>query len=58
MEVVTDWHLHYRTEQQLVDLALQCGVDADDVRVGSEPEGINYFLHIKRGPDFLPMETL
>ena len=58
MEVVTDWHLHYRTEQQLIDLALQCGVDPDDVRVGSEPEGINHFLHIKQGQDFLPMDVL
>lgn len=57
MEVVTDWHLHYRTEQKLVDLALQCGVHERDVRVGSEPEGINYFLHIKRGGNFLPMDA-
>jgi SAM-dependent methyltransferase len=58
MEVVTDWHLHYRTKQKLVDLALQCGVDEKDVRVGCEPEGINYFLHIKRGGDFIPMDAL
>ena len=58
MEVMTDWHLHYRTEQQLIELAMRCGVAEEDVRVGIEPEGINYFLHIKRGDDFLPMGTL
>jgi SAM-dependent methyltransferase len=56
MEVVTDWHLHHRTKKQLVELALRCGVSEEDVRVGAEPEGINYFLHIKRGNDFLPID--
>ena len=56
MEVMGDWDLHYRSEQELVALAESCGVAREDVRVGREPEGVNLFLHIKRGADFVPVE--
>lgn len=56
MEVMMDWHLHYRTEDQLTELAIRSGIAEEDIRVGREPEGINLFLHIKRGEDFLPMD--
>lgn len=58
MEVVADWHLHYRTADQLIELTKGCGVAEADIRVGSEPEGINLFLHVKRGADFLPVDPL
>lgn len=58
MEVIGDWHLYHRSEAELIDLATSCGIPEADVRVGSEPEGINLFLHVKRGEHFLPVDTL
>ncbi|WP_412060896.1 hypothetical protein [Rubrivirga sp. IMCC45206] len=55
MEVIGDWELHYRSEDELIELAMACGVAPEDIRIGREPQGINLFLHIKRGPSFLPM---
>ncbi len=40
------WSLHHRTAEALASLALGCGVAADSIRVGAEPEGVNLFLHI------------
>lgn len=57
MEVMGDWSLYYRDEDELRALALDCGVPPADVRIGREPEGVNLFLHIKRGPSFIPMGT-
>jgi SAM-dependent methyltransferase len=41
------WSLHYRSAQQLVSLAQDCGVVANAIHIGSEPEAVNLFLHIK-----------
>lgn len=41
------WALHYRSEQQLVSLAESCGVVADAIHIGAEPEAVNLFLHIR-----------
>ncbi len=41
------WALHYRSAQELVSLAQGCGVAADAIHIGSEPEEVNLFLHIK-----------
>ncbi len=57
MEVMGDWDLHYRSEDELIALAESCGVSREDVRVGREPEGVNLFLHVKRGASFIPMES-
>jgi len=46
MELVGDWFLHHRSAEQLTDLAIQAGADKNKVWVGSEPEGVNLFLHI------------
>jgi len=43
------WSLHYRSAEQLASLALACGVPADMIYVGAEPEAVNLFLHIKSG---------
>lgn len=55
MEVMGDWNLHYRDEAELLKMARECGVPDEDVRIGQEPEGVNLFLHIKRGSTFIPM---
>jgi extracellular factor (EF) 3-hydroxypalmitic acid methyl ester biosynthesis protein len=41
------WTLHYRSAQELVALARGCGVEADAIHIGAEPEAVNLFLHIK-----------
>lgn len=41
------WALHYRSAQELVALAQGCGVAAEAINVGAEPEAVNLFLHIK-----------
>lgn len=58
MEIIGDWHLYHRTEDELMELATSCGIAEEDVRVGSEPEGVNLFLHVKRGECFLPVHSL
>lgn len=57
MEIMTDWSLYYRTTEELIRLAMDCGVKREDIRVGQEPEGVNLFLHIKQGPNFLDLEA-
>ena len=47
MELFLGWHIHHRTEQDLIDLARKaCGDKIKEVRVGGEPEGVNLFVHI------------
>lgn len=47
MEVMGDWMLHHRTAETLGTLARGCEVAADAIHIGSEPEGVNLFLHIR-----------
>ena len=49
MEMVGDWILNHRSEEQLIELAIAAGAQPLQVHVGREPEGINLFLHIKKG---------
>ena len=42
------WTLHYRSAEELVSLAQGCGVAAEAIHIGAEPEAVNLFLHIKR----------
>ncbi len=53
MEIIGDWKLKHRTRDQLLSLAKSCNVKDEDIRVGQEPEGVNLFLHIKRGKSFV-----
>lgn len=46
MEMVGDWILHHRSEDQLIKLAIEAGANPAKIWVGQEPEGINLFLHI------------
>lgn len=57
MEIIADWSLYYRTREELISLAQNCGIHRSDIRVGQEPEGINLFLHVKKGPEFLDLES-
>jgi SAM-dependent methyltransferase len=47
MELLGDWHLHHRNEDQLAALARRSGISEDRVHIGVEPEGLNLFLHIR-----------
>lgn len=47
MEVAMNWHLHHRSEEQLMDLALEAGATHHELRVQQEAEGVNLFLHIR-----------
>ncbi|HLM61975.1 MAG TPA: class I SAM-dependent methyltransferase, partial [Pyrinomonadaceae bacterium] len=48
MEILGDWILHHRSKKLLINLAEECGVSPDSIRVGEEAEGINLFLHITK----------
>ena len=49
MEMVGDWILNHRSAQHLTELAIAAGAHPQQITVGREPEGINLFLHIKKG---------
>jgi SAM-dependent methyltransferase len=53
MEIVGDWYLHHRSPEKLRHLVQECGVKQSDIRIDCEPEGINLFVHLKRGADFI-----
>ncbi|MCP3874751.1 MAG: hypothetical protein GY699_16565 [Desulfobacteraceae bacterium] len=53
MEIIGDWRLTHRTPDQLISLAKKCNFSDADIRIGNEPEGVNLFLHIKRGKNFI-----
>lgn len=53
MEIMGAWYLNHRDENKLMSLALQCGIDRDNIRISQESEGVNLFLHIKRGKSFI-----
>lgn len=48
MELLGDWVLLHRSREQLRDLALQAGAPADSIEINWEPEGVNYFLHVRK----------
>ncbi len=54
MEIMGDWNLKHRTPEQLIAFGKACNFDESDIRVGKEPEGVNLFLHLKRGKEFIP----
>ncbi len=45
MELVMDWVLIHRTPEDLLRLATDAGFKSSALRVGSEPLGVNLFLH-------------
>ena len=48
MEILHDWVLYHRSADDLRSLAQQCGAKPECITVGSEPEGVNLFLHISK----------
>jgi len=48
MELMGHWQLRHRSRETLTVLAAQAGVSPDQMELLWEPEGVNYFLHIRR----------
>lgn len=48
MEVLGDWFLYHRSEEELIDFALRAGIAEDKIEVIKEPLGINLFLKVKK----------
>lgn len=46
MEIMGEWYLQHRTEEQLVSLAMKAGFEFHQVNIGREKENVNLFLHI------------
>lgn len=46
MEILGRWYLIHRSEQELVDVCRQAGVDRRMVQVDAEPLGVNLFVRI------------
>jgi len=47
LEIMTDWHLYYREESDLIRIAKEAGVSESQIFIGKEVSGVNLFLHIK-----------
>lgn len=47
MELLGHWQLIHRSRETLITLAARAGASPDQVQVHWEPEGVNYFLHIR-----------
>ena len=48
MEVLGDWYLYHRTEEQLKNFAIEAGINPENIEIFSEPLGINLFLKVKK----------
>jgi SAM-dependent methyltransferase len=48
MEILGDWFLYHRSEDELKGFALQAGIDESKIEVFKEPLGINLFLRIRK----------
>ena len=48
MEVLMEWELNHRSAEHLYQLALDIGVEAENISIGREPEGVNLFLHVTK----------
>jgi extracellular factor (EF) 3-hydroxypalmitic acid methyl ester biosynthesis protein len=48
MEIFGHWNLRHRSQETLRTLASQAGADEKQIQIFWEPEGVNYFLHIRR----------
>ncbi len=51
MEIITNWVLNHRSPEQLSRLAREGGIPISQIRIDSEPEGVNLFLHCKAGSE-------
>jgi len=48
METLGDWHLHHRTDAELIELGKAAGFESNQICVGREPENVNLFLHLRQ----------
>jgi extracellular factor (EF) 3-hydroxypalmitic acid methyl ester biosynthesis protein len=48
MEILADWFLYHRSEEELIGFAKQAGIPSDNVEILKEPLGINLFLRAKK----------
>jgi cyclopropane fatty-acyl-phospholipid synthase-like methyltransferase len=48
MELLGDWFLYHRSEDELRQYAIQAGIEAHKIEVFKEPLGINLFLRVKK----------
>jgi SAM-dependent methyltransferase len=48
MEVLGDWFLYHRSEEDLIDFALRAGIAHNKIEIIKEPLGINLFLKVKK----------
>jgi len=48
MEILGDWFLYHRSEEDLITYAVQAGVPESKVSIMKEPLGINLFLRIEK----------
>jgi extracellular factor (EF) 3-hydroxypalmitic acid methyl ester biosynthesis protein len=42
-----DWKLYHRSTEDLIQLAMECGVTRSQITVDKEPEGVNLFIRVK-----------
>ena len=47
MEIIGEWFLNHRTDDELIALAVKAGFSKENLRIGREEENVNLFLHIK-----------
>ncbi len=48
MELFSQWYLHHRSEDELIDLAVKGGVPRNKITVKAEATGVNLFLHLEK----------
>lgn len=48
MEILGDWFLYHRSEEELKQFALQAGIKESNIEVFKEPLGINLFLRVRK----------
>jgi len=48
MEILGQWYLHHRSEEQLRNLVIDAGVDEELVSVHCEPTTVNIFAHARK----------
>ena len=48
MEYFAQWYLYHRDNEELIELAKQCGIDESCITIEEEPLGLNLFMRIKK----------
>ena len=47
-EVLGDWYLNYRSDHELLKIAIESGLKKEQVRIDKEPLGVNLFMRIEK----------